>query len=482
MDRFYSILSPHVDESLRQSLDAPADPNEPLCLVAKVPTANIIPTIETEKKFKGLWFTRSGISCEPLHDNVADVSTTSLIKEVKFINGTPTLEFEDEEFEQLIAPHRLSLVGKFSYGRPKMEAIHAEFKKIGFSGAYTLALYDLPIEFMHPEVIYSMATALGQPLKVDTPTLNMTRPSVARFCVEVDLTKDLPKSVKVGKKGRKHEQVFTFEHILSYCLKCCKIGHKDIDCRVGKPMVRVNESDNIEVPEKKGIKIKSAKPKWTLKRGDPKNTLEAQIVSLNPLVVKGVEKEATVATEVVKNNPATKTLEAWTAETLAAEETLGAQVDLRPSPVRTEAVCVDAPPLVQLGNRFSILHAAEDDEAEDHTQSQEEQDNIGATSVDGNFDLAKNSALLEVELRNMSLVPQLDPIRSNDDTSANEIPNTEAVHDERELWSDGEIHDDHIVENDQGECTVTKKRGRKSKEERAKQSEGVELRHSLRLQ
>ncbi|CAI9112628.1 OLC1v1013098C1 [Oldenlandia corymbosa var. corymbosa] len=37
---------------------------------------------------------------------------------------------------------------------------------------------------------------------VDAPTLNMTRPSVARFCVEVDLTKEFPKSVKVGKKDR----------------------------------------------------------------------------------------------------------------------------------------------------------------------------------------------------------------------------------------------------------------------------------------
>ncbi|CAI9094850.1 OLC1v1030656C1 [Oldenlandia corymbosa var. corymbosa] len=313
----------------------------------------------------------------------------------------------------------------------------------------------------------------------------MTHPSVARFYVEEDLTKDLPESVKVGKKGRKHEQVFTFEHIPLYCLKCCKIGHKDADCRVGKPMVRVTDANKIEVPEKKGIKIKLAKPKWTLKGGDLKNTLEARIVSLNPLVVKGVEKEATVATEIMKNNPATKTIEARPAdETLAAKETLGAQA----IPVRTEAVCVDAPSLVQSENRFVILHAAKGDETEEemanvhskyHTQSQEEQDNIAATSVDGNSDLANTRALLEVELRNMPLVSQLDPIRSNDDTSANEIPTNEAVHDERELWSDGEIHDDHIVENEHGERTVTKKRGRKSKEECAKQSEGVELRCSL---
>ncbi|CAI9112578.1 OLC1v1013044C1 [Oldenlandia corymbosa var. corymbosa] len=207
--------------------------------------------------------------------------------------------------------------------------------------------------------------------------------------MEVDLTKDLPKSVKVGKKGRKHEQVFTFEHIPSYCLKCCKIGHKDIDCRVGKPTVQVNESDKIEVLEKKGIKIKSAKPKWTLKGGDPKSRLEAQIISLNPLVVKGVEKEAMMVTEIVESQPAAKTLAAQlgthqAGETLAAEvksrqlesysgitamEKEAIPVDLQPSPIRTEAVCVDAPPLVQSENRFSILQAAEQDDVKEMEMS-----------------------------------------------------------------------------------------------------------------
>ncbi|CAI9094743.1 OLC1v1030530C1 [Oldenlandia corymbosa var. corymbosa] len=175
-----------------------------------------------------------------------------IIKEVRLINGSPVLEYKDDEYDQLVAPHQLSLIGKFSYGRPKMDDIHKEFKKLGFHGGYTLglmnprhvliqfekeedyqrcwirtfwniagfslrilkwrqgfrfeedlpivpiwvSLFDLPIEFLNPEVIFSMATAMGKPLKVYSLTLNMTRSSVARFCVEVDLTKELPKSVK----------------------------------------------------------------------------------------------------------------------------------------------------------------------------------------------------------------------------------------------------------------------------------------------
>ncbi|CAI9115321.1 OLC1v1016195C1 [Oldenlandia corymbosa var. corymbosa] len=50
-----------------------------------------------------------------------EMNNDSLIKQVKFLNGTPTLEYEDDEFEKLVAPHRLCLVGKFLYGCPKME-------------------------------------------------------------------------------------------------------------------------------------------------------------------------------------------------------------------------------------------------------------------------------------------------------------------------------------------------------------------------
>ncbi|CAI9105994.1 OLC1v1005042C1 [Oldenlandia corymbosa var. corymbosa] len=69
-------------------------------------------------------------------------SQSSLIKLVSFINGARILEYEDDEYEHLIAPHQMSLVGKFAYGRPKIEDIHKEFKKIGFNGAYTLGLMN----------------------------------------------------------------------------------------------------------------------------------------------------------------------------------------------------------------------------------------------------------------------------------------------------------------------------------------------------
>ncbi|CAI9109381.1 OLC1v1009194C1 [Oldenlandia corymbosa var. corymbosa] len=288
-----------------------------------------------------------------------------------------------------------------------MEEVHEEFNKISFNGSYTLglmnprhvlihfeqkddcqccwirtfwniggfsmrilkltpgfrfeedppvvpiwvSLYDLPIEFMHPEVIYSMATSLGQPLKVDTPTLNMTSPFVVRFCVEVDLTKDLPKSVRVGKKGRKHEQLFTFEHVPSYCVKCSKIGHKDSECRIGKSILR---SDDVEpsLGKKKGIKLAPSKPKLALKRGNEKHGLDVDTLNLNPLIAKGIElvaRESSGPSSPPAETLGARTLEAEVMETLEqrrVESTSGLTVkekeltliNLQSSPKRNEVV------------------------------------------------------------------------------------------------------------------------------------------------
>ncbi|CAI9103059.1 OLC1v1001487C1 [Oldenlandia corymbosa var. corymbosa] len=167
-----------------------------------------------------------------------------------------------------------------------------------------VSLSDFPIEYMHPEVIFSMATTLGKPLKVDTPTLNMTRPSVAQFCVKVDLTKELPKSVKIGKKGQeKHPP------------------RKKDD---GK---KHEEKHDDPVHKKKGLKIAQTKPKWLFKGSEGKSkspNLQVEIVKDYPLIVKATEKQPskqqslpeaeTLALPSVEPHPAEETLAAWNFE------------------------------------------------------------------------------------------------------------------------------------------------------------------------
>ncbi|KAL0349701.1 UNVERIFIED_CONTAM: hypothetical protein Sradi_4119300 [Sesamum radiatum] len=57
---------------------------------------------------------------------------------VKSVNhGRPTLSFIDAEKEELAAPYRFSLVGKFSHGAPPYSHMHQLIARLGVQGAFT---------------------------------------------------------------------------------------------------------------------------------------------------------------------------------------------------------------------------------------------------------------------------------------------------------------------------------------------------------
>ncbi|CAI9112481.1 OLC1v1012937C1 [Oldenlandia corymbosa var. corymbosa] len=228
-----------------------------------------------------------------------------------------------------------------------------------------VSLYDLPVEYLNPEVIFSMATAIGKLLKVDAPTLNITRPSVARFCVETDLTKEFPKLFRIGKKGRKHEKYFTNEHIPSYCSKCSKIGHKSEDCRKGLapqtfPVVKANDPVKGSETGGKGkdLVIKPQKVKWKPLEGVKIKERADNIVSISgptttekSLIPFDVQKEA--ATE--KDIPAA-TVSEGTFTTDLDKSSTAQQPKQRAVTIETDAA--------MQSNRFSVLEVIEESDEE----------------------------------------------------------------------------------------------------------------------
>lgn len=54
-----------------------------------------------------------------------------------------------------------------------------------------ITLEGLPIHFFKKEALFPIANLIGNPLKVDAATSTRCRPSAARVCVELDLSKDL---------------------------------------------------------------------------------------------------------------------------------------------------------------------------------------------------------------------------------------------------------------------------------------------------
>ncbi|CAI9108618.1 OLC1v1008265C1 [Oldenlandia corymbosa var. corymbosa] len=211
--------------------------------------------------------------------------------------GEPAFLLSKEEDDKLATPFQFSLTGKFSKGRPKMDFLWHNFCTIGFKGNYSLGTIDhrhihihfdleedfhrcwikgmwsfdhhimrvlkwtpqfnpehessivpvwvdfkgLPIHRFNEEYLRILPGIIGAPLKIDVPTLNLSRPSIARVCVEVDLLHDLPKRILLGTEEHSYFQKVTYENLPNYCLECRKVGHSMKDCRHGKPKVPMGE-------------------------------------------------------------------------------------------------------------------------------------------------------------------------------------------------------------------------------------------------
>lgn len=52
-----------------------------------------------------------------------------------------------------------------------------------------IAIEGLTIHLFNKSSLFSIASLIGKPMKIDEPTANFSRPSVARVCVELDLLK-----------------------------------------------------------------------------------------------------------------------------------------------------------------------------------------------------------------------------------------------------------------------------------------------------
>ncbi|KAL0407597.1 UNVERIFIED_CONTAM: putative ribonuclease H protein [Sesamum radiatum] len=203
-----------------------------------------------------------------------------------FIHGRPTLSFTDTETEELAAPYRFSLVGKFSHGAPSYSQMHQLIARLGIQGAFTVSMInskhtlisltsesdysrlwlrriwflqgfpmrvfkwtptftptqessivpiwvsfpELPAHLFCKDALFSVASMIGSPLQVDTLTLNKSKLSQARVCVEIDLLKPIIEEFDLLVNGVTIVQKVVFEQLPEYCSLCKHVGHKDVNC------------------------------------------------------------------------------------------------------------------------------------------------------------------------------------------------------------------------------------------------------------
>ena len=88
----------------------------------------------------------------------------------------------------------------------------------------------MPVHFFSKGPLFSIARLIGEPIKLDASTASLTRPSVARFCVEVNLQEELPENVWIGNGHPGFWQHVEYENLPAYCSFGHKIGHDEANC------------------------------------------------------------------------------------------------------------------------------------------------------------------------------------------------------------------------------------------------------------
>lgn len=75
-------------------------------------------------------------------------------------------------------------------------------------------------------VLSKIGSRLGQPLYVDECIIQASRITFTKILVEMNITKELPKEVKIqNAKGKVFEQRVVYEWKPLFCQKCLQVGH-----------------------------------------------------------------------------------------------------------------------------------------------------------------------------------------------------------------------------------------------------------------
>ncbi|KAL2242479.1 UNVERIFIED_CONTAM: hypothetical protein Sindi_0365900 [Sesamum indicum] len=198
----------------------------------------------------------------------------------------PTLLFTDAETEVLAAPFKFALVGKFSHGAPSYSILHKLIAGTGIKNKFTVSMLntrhvlislsceadfsrlwlrriwyiqgypmrvfkwtpaftpskessivpvwvsfpELPAHLFRKEVLFTVASMIGTPLQIDDATLNQSKLSKARACIELDLLKPRLENFQIQICGTTIVQRIEYEDIPHYCSLCKHVGHQDSDC------------------------------------------------------------------------------------------------------------------------------------------------------------------------------------------------------------------------------------------------------------
>lgn len=216
------------------------------------------------------------------------------VKAVSSYEDKPNVQFSVEEVKVMAIPFKLTLVGKFSYNHPRMELIRKNFSSLGLNGNSQISLLDnrhilikldveedytrlwvkqiwyvngsamrifkwttdfrcseespivplwisfpyLPIHFVQcNEALFSIASTIGKPLRIDQATASLAQPSIARVLVE-HVTQPPLQRIQIGVGDSGFWLSVVYEKIPLYCASCKHLSHAFETCYMANPGLR----------------------------------------------------------------------------------------------------------------------------------------------------------------------------------------------------------------------------------------------------
>ncbi|VFQ92357.1 unnamed protein product [Cuscuta campestris] len=214
------------------------------------------------------------------------VDTNDKPSDKSSFKGCPSVSFSKEEVEALSNRFRFGLIGRFRR-RPPIAVVKNFLIRLGLIGGFTVGelnsnsilinfeqdedyqrfflrkswtlgkdimvvtkwspnlrpdedspivpvwvtIPNLPIHLHDQKALFCITSKLGKPLKVDSATLNFSRPKAARVCIEIDVSKNLHQKIHV-----KHIDDDLFFQVLyedphSFCDSCHRLGHNATICK-----------------------------------------------------------------------------------------------------------------------------------------------------------------------------------------------------------------------------------------------------------
>ncbi|KAI5676347.1 hypothetical protein M9H77_07297 [Catharanthus roseus] len=178
----------------------------------------------------------------PMHGH-RNLSTT--LKCVSSYKREPAIVFEDQEISSFIAPFKLSLIGGFHsfIAQRHMviswishEGVQMVYQFSPYIGIFCISSVDclrgIADSLFQQIKLFSIARVIGKPLRIGKPTACLSRPSIARVCVKIDLLKPLPVRVCIGTSSRKgFWQPVANENLPPYCSSCFCLVHIVHSCK-----------------------------------------------------------------------------------------------------------------------------------------------------------------------------------------------------------------------------------------------------------